>query len=448
MRINDYLINKKTGYVFQIIKIKNNIINFIKVGDSLKLEETKNYIEDNYRIVEYMSNEGEKIHSIRKQQVKKGIDNYIKFDDSLKNYTSTTNIPEDSDLYDKLENHLESLLDKDNFEKEISKVNERMVKDIQDMSDDEFKNKNKIVEDEKDKDIEFNIIEPTERDLLENIFLNSSTKEKIDQALTKYELSSIFEDDWKLETVENTSKAMVLNLFGPPGTGKTISARAIAKRVNKSILKVDFAELVSKWVGETGKNIKKYFQKAKEKDLILFFDEADTLIQKRSSSGDSNAHHMNQNQNIFMQELDSFEGIVILTTNLFENYDPALLRRITSIKYPLPDKDIREKIFTIHLPKKVNFGDEVSPERLALLTEGFSGGDIKNIVENTLLNMATKVRNEMKNKSLQEIRKEILSRKITLDFFESEINYIKLNKESYEKKESSNGSSKKIGIVA
>jgi ATP-dependent 26S proteasome regulatory subunit len=146
---------------------------------------------------------------------------------------------------------------------------------------------------------------------------------------------------------------------------------------------VDYSAVISKYLGDTAKHIKSVFEAAREQDAVLFFDEADSLLSKRVATGESCSTSINQNRNTLMQDLDRFDGVVIVTTNLFENYDPALLRRIQRhIHFRLPNVSMRRELFTLHLP---------NPERvtadyavLAALSQGLSGGDILNICVNAI----------------------------------------------------------------
>jgi ATP-dependent 26S proteasome regulatory subunit len=156
-----------------------------------------------------------------------------------------------------------------------------------------------------------------------------------------------------------------------------------AAAAGKPLYQVDYSAVISKYLGDTAKHIKAAFGAAREHDAVLFFDEADSLLSKRVATGESCSTSINQNRNCLMQELDRFDGLVIVTTNLFENYDPALLRRIQRhIKFRLPDASMRRELFALHLP---------NPERvradyavLAELSKGLSGGDILNICLNAI----------------------------------------------------------------
>jgi len=114
---------------------------------------------------------------------------------------------------------------------------------------------------------------------------------------------------------------------------------------------VAFSAVISKYLGDTAKHIKRAFERASHHGAVLFLDEDDSLLSKRVSLDESCATSINQNRNFLMQELDRFEGVVVMTTNLFGNYDAALLRRVQRhIQFRLPDASMRREIIALHLP--------------------------------------------------------------------------------------------------
>jgi len=161
----------------------------------------------------------------------------------------------------------------------------------------------------------------------------------------------------------------------------------------------------------TQPNIKSCFAQARENDAVLFFDEADSLLSKRVATGESCSTSINQNRNCLMQELDRFNGVVIVTTNLFENYDPALLRRIQRhIKFRLPDEAMRRELFALHLPNHGRVQADFAV--LARLSRGLSGGDILNISTNAIHARSLdadpakwRVTQEMLEREIEEARK-------------------------------------------
>jgi SpoVK/Ycf46/Vps4 family AAA+-type ATPase len=313
---------------------------------------------------------------------------------------------------------------------------------VSEISVDKKKNKLTIVkkdteEDEEsqvpqEEEIEFLIIEPDPKDSLESIILHPQTKIAIEQALIKMEFKNILQKDWAPAVMNKKNlNNCFLNFFGPPGTGKTVSVKALASIVQKPIVQVDFSALLSKWVGGTGKNIKKYFDKAKEIDGILFFDEADTLLHSRSSSGSGGEQHNIQNQNIFMQEMDRYEGILVTTTNHFENFDEAQIRRFTHIEFLLPNLEMREKIIANHLPLNVKLEKGLLLSDIAKETEGFSGGDISNLIEQVLLNQIFNIKKNHLNQKTEEVALIIKNSTFTFTTFQEEIKKIINSKNSH-----------------
>jgi SpoVK/Ycf46/Vps4 family AAA+-type ATPase len=184
---------------------------------------------------------------------------------------------------------------------------------------------------------------------------------------------------WGLDRVYRVHGRTVINFYGPPGSGKTATARAVAKIIGKNLYQVDYAAVVSKWVGDTSKHIRSAFRRAAELDAILFWDEADSLFSKRVRMGDGEGTSINQNRNTLMQELDRFPGIVIAATNFFQNYDAAILRRIQRhIHFGLPNESMREKLYALHLPRTERL-DNVNLARIAEISTNLSGGDILNV---------------------------------------------------------------------
>jgi ATP-dependent 26S proteasome regulatory subunit len=225
--------------------------------------------------------------------------------------------------------------------------------------------------------------QPEPRHDLDKLVLHAEVKTDILAGLRALEIRADLDRIWNLSAIQPQQGRCILNFYGPPGTGKTRAALGIAHSLRKPLYQVDYSAVISKYLGDTAKHIKAAFAAAREHGAILFFDEADSLLSKRVSTGESCSTSINQNRNCLMQELDRFDGVVIVTTNLFENYDPALLRRIQRhIKFRLPCASMRRELFALHLP---------NPERvradyavLAELSKGLSGGDILNICLNAI----------------------------------------------------------------
>ncbi len=166
---------------------------------------------------------------------------------------------------------------------------------------------------------------------------------------------------------------------GPPGTGKTMSAGIIADYFGTSLYRVDLAAVVSKYIGETEKNLNAVFEAVKRGQGVLFFDEADVLFGKRTEVKDANDKHSNMETAYLLQKIEEYEGIVILATNYMQNIDEAFKRRIQYfIEFPFPDVDCRRRLWEKVFPEQMEFEEVPDYEFLAANFE-LSGSHIKNI---------------------------------------------------------------------
>jgi SpoVK/Ycf46/Vps4 family AAA+-type ATPase len=255
------------------------------------------------------------------------------------------------------------------------------------------------------------LVQPEPRHDLDKLILHPEVKTDILAGLRALEIRADLDRIWNLSSIQPQQGRCILNFYGPPGTGKTRAALAIALRLGKPLYQVDYSAVISKYLGDTAKHIKAAFAAARDHDAVLFFDEADSLLSKRVSIGESCSTSINQNRNCLMQELDRFDGVVIVTTNLFENYDPALLRRIQRhIKFRIPDASMRRELFALHLPNP----DRVQADYavLAEQSRGLSGGDILNVCVNAIYAGSTatnpahwKVTQELLEREIRKVKK-------------------------------------------
>jgi SpoVK/Ycf46/Vps4 family AAA+-type ATPase len=259
------------------------------------------------------------------------------------------------------------------------------------------------------------VVTPDERDDFTNIVISEDVEKSINIGLKKIELKDFLNNEWNLKSIEPMDGRTALNFWGAPGTGKTFSVRAIARKLNRKLYIVNYSQIISKWVGDTAKNISQIFAEAKKLDCILFFDEADSLLSKRASMSEgveSYATSINQNRNVLMQEMDKFNGIMVFATNFFGNYDEAMLRRIAQhVEFKLPDEHMREQIFDKHIPKAVTRDESVSYKICAEKTDGLSGGDIKNVCLNAMVAAAMEEHKVLKQCFLDDEIKKIRSSK-------------------------------------
>lgn len=214
---------------------------------------------------------------------------------------------------------------------------------------------------------------------LGEIALSKSTLEQIEEMIAYVKHREKLLHEWEFNRFLKTGKGLSINFFCPPGTGKSITAEAIAQKLGTNIIKVNYGELESELVGGTSKNLSKVFQAAETNRSLLFFDEADAVLSKRISNLSQAADHgVNSAKSTLLTLMDKFNGVIIFATNLFENYDEAFLRRIIfNVEFPVPDKEMRTQLWAFHLSK--NVPRNISNDRAAEISEGLCGGDIRNI---------------------------------------------------------------------
>lgn len=215
-----------------------------------------------------------------------------------------------------------------------------------------------------------------------DVVLPPQTRRTLDHALAEVRNHSLIFGRWGLGERHDTGLGLAFNFAGPPGTGKTICAEAIAHTLGKKLMVVNYAEAESMWVGETPKNIAAAFRSAIEQDAVLFFDEADSIAARRSSGLNvPYERESNLTVNVLLRELDAFNGIVIFATNLAANFDPAFERRIrTHVPFEVPGAAERERIWQVQIhPRKTPLASDVDFRTLAE-RHTLTGGDIKNAV--------------------------------------------------------------------
>jgi SpoVK/Ycf46/Vps4 family AAA+-type ATPase len=173
-------------------------------------------------------------------------------------------------------------------------------------------------------------------------------------------------------------KGISVVFSGQSGTGKTMASEIIAHELKTVLYKIDLSTVVSKYIGETEKNLSKIFEEAEMSNCILLFDEADAIFGKRSTVKDARDRYANIETSYLLQKIEEYQGIVILTTNLLGNIDTAFLRRIKHIvHFPKPDKELRRRIWCNLWPKETPIDKRIDFTYLANNFE-FSGGNIRN----------------------------------------------------------------------
>jgi hypothetical protein len=168
--------------------------------------------------------------------------------------------------------------------------------------------------------------------------------------------------------------------YGPPGTGKTMTACLLGKSTGRDVYKVDLALVVSKYIGETEKNLGRVFDQAQHKGWILFFDEADALFGKRSETKDAHDRYANQEVSFLLQRIETFDGIAILASNRRENLDEAFARRFESIIYfPMPSPEERLRLWRQGFSPQGRLDSALDLEKIAQ-EHSMSGGAIMNVI--------------------------------------------------------------------
>ena len=215
---------------------------------------------------------------------------------------------------------------------------------------------------------------------LDALVLPEETHTLIDEVLKACENRVFVMSKWGFGRRLVTGKGICVLFKGEPGTGKTFCSEILASELGMKLYQVSIPKIVSKYIGETEKNISKIFHSARASHSMLLFDEADSLFTKRVSVENSIDRHSNMETNLLLQEIERFEGITILTTNLDKNMDDAFARRIQfKIDFPFPDAEHRAKIWQRLIPKECPIADDVDFEELGENFE-LSGGHIKNAV--------------------------------------------------------------------
>ena len=216
----------------------------------------------------------------------------------------------------------------------------------------------------------------------DDVVLPERTLLALDHALAIVRKHDLIFRQWGLAERHSTGLGLAFHFAGPPGTGKTICAEALAFTLRRRLLVVRYSELESRWVGQTAKHVASVFRAAERQDAVLFFDEADAIAGRRFAAMQAAVdREANAVVNVLLHELETFPGIVIFATNLAANMDPAFERRIrTHILFEMPNAEERQRIWRVQLhPNKTPLADDVDFHELA---ERYprSGGDIKNAV--------------------------------------------------------------------
>ncbi|HSO86556.1 MAG TPA: ATP-binding protein [Draconibacterium sp.] len=246
-----------------------------------------------------------------------------------------------------------------------------------------------------------------------NLILNNHVMLQLNEIETWVTHHQKLMKEWGMERILKPGYKSLF--YGPPGTGKTTTAALLGKKTNRDVYRIDLSQMVSKYIGETEKNLAKLFDRAENKEWILFFDEADALFGKRTSTRDSHDRYANQQISYLLQRIEDYDGLVILATNLKGNIDDAFMRRFQStINFPMPTAEERYKIWENGFSKSVELDKSIELIEIAKKYE-ISGGAIINIIQHCSLRALGRDSNLInQNDIIEGIRREYHKNRRTL----------------------------------
>lgn len=247
----------------------------------------------------------------------------------------------------------------------------------------------------------------------DDLVLHPQTRQQIDaiSVWLKYN-SDLMKDEILSRRLKPGYKVL---FYGPPGTGKTLTATLLGKQFRMDVYIIDLSQVVSKFIGETEKNLEKIFSRAENKGWILFFDEADALFGKRTGVRDAHDKYANQEVSYLLQRVENFPGLVILASNYRNNIDQAFLRRFHQIiHFPAPDASERLLLWKKSLPVRLTLHEEVNLQQIAQKYE-LTGASILNAIQSACLQTLARHDHILTPADLNEgIRIEILKEEKTI----------------------------------
>lgn len=224
---------------------------------------------------------------------------------------------------------------------------------------------------------------------MEDLILPEKQKQQLTDACNQVKFKHKIYEEWGFEKKISYGKGVSMAFVGSPGTGKTMAAQVIARELGMELYKVELSSVVSKYVGETEKNLNEIFEQAKKSQVILFFDEADVLFSKRTEGKETNDKYSNMEAAFLLQKMEVYEGITILATNLFHHFDEAFKRRLKIIvDFPVPNEKDRKQLWKSMIPKEMEVG-EIDFDYLAKQFP-LTGSNIRNILLHSAFLAASK----------------------------------------------------------
>lgn len=224
----------------------------------------------------------------------------------------------------------------------------------------------------------------------EDLILPPASKDLLRAACDQVRYQHVVYKEWGFGAKLPYGRGLSLLFSGPPGTGKTMGAQVVAGELQLELYKVDLAGVVSKYIGETEKNLREIFREAAKSQAVLFFDEADVLFNKRTEVKEANDRYNNMEAAFMLQEIEEYDGVCVLATNYIQNIDEAFKRRLKFIiEFPFPNREYRLKLWRTVFPATVPLAEELDWDFLAERFE-LSGSNIKNIAVNAAFAAAAK----------------------------------------------------------
>ena len=245
----------------------------------------------------------------------------------------------------------------------------------------------------------------TEREW-KDLVLNNHTMQQLGDLQNWVLHGNTLLNDWNMKNIIKPGYRVLF--YGSPGTGKTLAATLLGKYTGKDVYKIDLSTIVSKFIGETEKNLSNLFTTAESHEWILFFDEADALFGKRTGVRDAHDKYANQEVSYLLQRVETYPGLVILASNFRDNMDEAFIRRFQSVIYfPKPHSDERLKIWQNSLPSQLMLDNSVTLKNIAAQYE-LTGSNIINIVQQVCLKALSAQQMSVSHALITEsIRKEL-----------------------------------------
>lgn len=227
----------------------------------------------------------------------------------------------------------------------------------------------------------------------DDLVLNAQTLDQVQDLKAWMEHGPTLLHNWEMKKKLKLGYRVLF--YGPPGTGKTLTASLLGKYTGTDVYKIDLSMVVSKFIGETEKNLANLFARAESKGWILFFDEADALFGKRTNVRDAHDKYANQEVSYLLQRVEHYDGLVILSSNFKSNIDDAFIRRFQSIiNFPMPSTKERSQLWKRAFPTQLKLAPSVDLVQLSTSYE-LSGADIMNIVQYCCLQVLKKGKQEL-----------------------------------------------------